>query len=362
MKAQLLGIHISLMVHAMAIMLVYAASQGMTPAVRTVALDFSLDAGGQVGEKGSAAGGGSGGDEAQLREKAPPPKDSAANRKIVPAIDPEDTRLSGVAEPPPLVSEERPPLLAEPPPVPKETPPVAQKPPPAHRMVKDGKRIAVNKTISPKIVRTKPVSWKNRLEPIPEKKTDTDPPVQAARVTPAPVQVNSPPEKKPKPVLPMPTPTAGSDSLSTVPDAVAVATADRFAASTDSGKGLSAARPEQDGSDSRGGLAGRGAENGESLSGDGGSAYLKSHFNFIRGHLREHLCYPSIARKRGWSGEVMVAFTIYPDGRADDVAIQKSCGISLLDKSAVKTVHNACPFPLPPMAARIVIPIVYQLN
>jgi protein TonB len=58
----------------------------------------------------------------------------------------------------------------------------------------------------------------------------------------------------------------------------------------------------------------------------------------------------------------MVAFTIYPDGRADNIAIQKSCGISLLDKSAMKTVHNACPFPLPPMAARIVIPIVYQLN
>ena len=58
----------------------------------------------------------------------------------------------------------------------------------------------------------------------------------------------------------------------------------------------------------------------------------------------------------------MVSFTIYPDGRADNIEIQKSCGISLLDKSALKTVYNACPFPNPPMAARIVIPIVYQLH
>ena len=98
MRTQLLGIHISLMVHGMAIMLVYAASQGMTPTVRTVALDFSLDAGGRVGEKGSAAGGGSGGDGAQLREKASPPEESAGNRKIAPAIYPEETRLSGVVD------------------------------------------------------------------------------------------------------------------------------------------------------------------------------------------------------------------------------------------------------------------------
>ncbi|WP_372682033.1 hypothetical protein, partial [Desulfosarcina sp.] len=124
MRTQLLGIHISLMVHGMAIMLVYAASQGMTPVIRTVALDFSLDSGGRVVGKGSAADGGSGGDEAQLREKAPPPKDSARDRKIAPPTNPENHRLPGVAEPPPLVSEERPPVLAEPTPVPEETPPV----------------------------------------------------------------------------------------------------------------------------------------------------------------------------------------------------------------------------------------------
>ncbi len=84
MRTQLLGIHISLMVHGMAVILLYGASQGMTPTVRTVALDFSLDSGGRMGENGSAAGGRSGGDEAQPKDEASPPEDSPGDRKIAP--------------------------------------------------------------------------------------------------------------------------------------------------------------------------------------------------------------------------------------------------------------------------------------
>jgi len=374
----------------MAAIFLYGISQGITPTTKTVVLDFSLDSGGRMGMDGSGRGGGSGGDEALPQDEVSPPKDSTDGRKIETPMNPENTRMSGVADPPPLVSEERPivleetapaaeaffkeyeasipaveeppPISAEPPPEPEETPPVAQKPSPAHRIFKDSKLIAVNKTISPKIVRPKPVPRKNTLEPVLENKTETDPPVQTAQKTPPPTLVDSRREKKPTSPSPKPKPAARFDSRSTFPDAGAIATADRSAESTNSGKGLPETYPEQNGSGSRGGLADRGAGNGDSLRGNGGSAYIKSHFNFIRGHLREHLCYPSIARKRGWSGEVMVAFTIYPDGRADDIEVQKSCGISLLDKSALKTVYNACPFPNPPMAARIVIPIVYQLN
>lgn len=389
MRTQLHGIYISLMVHGMAAIFLYGVSQGIATTTKTVVLDFSLDSGGRMGEEGLAAGGGSRGDEAQPQEEAPSSNDIPGDRKIAPPNSPGNTALSGVSDPQPLVAEEQPPVLEAmtpatetippvdeepvaavevppvltvPPPEPEETPPVAQKPSPAQRIFKERKLIAVNKTISPKIVRPKPVPRKNTLEPVPEKKTETDPPVQTAQKTPPPTLVDSQREKKPASPSPEPKPAASFDSLSTVPDAGAVATADGSAESTNSGKGLPEAYPEHNGSSSQGGLADRGAGNGESLRGDGGSAYLKSHFNFIRGHLKEHLCYPSIARKRGWSGEVMVAFTIYPDGRADNIAIQKSCGISLLDKSAIKTVHNACPFPFPPMAARIVIPIVYQLN
>ena len=165
MRTQLLGIYISLMVHGMAGILLYGVSHGITPTVRTLALDFSLDSGGRMGMDGSEKRGGPGGDEALPQAEAP--------------MNPENTRLSGVAEPPPLVSEEGPlvleetapaaeasipaveepqPISAELPPKPEKTPPVAQKPPPAHRIVQDSNLIAVNKTISPKIVRPKPVS------------------------------------------------------------------------------------------------------------------------------------------------------------------------------------------------------------
>jgi TonB family protein len=50
------------------------------------------------------------------------------------------------------------------------------------------------------------------------------------------------------------------------------------------------------------------------------------------------------------------------DGLVDNVEIKKSCGIPLLDKSALATVRNASPLPKPPMAIRISIPILYQLN
>lgn len=389
MRTQLHGIYISLIVHGMAAIFLYGVSQGITPTTKTVVLDFSLDSGGRMGEEGSATGDGTGGDGGQPQDEASPPKDSPGDRKIGPPMNPGKTPLTSVSGPPPLVAEERPPVLeamtptaetlprvdeksvavvevppvlTAPPPVRAETPPTDKRPSPTRRILKDSKLIAVNKTISPKIVRPKPVPRKNTLEPVLENKTETDPPVQTVQKTPPPTLVDSRREKKPTSPSPKPKPAASFDSLSTFPDAGAIATADRSAESTNSGKGLPEAYPEQNGSGSRGGLADRGAGNGDSLRGNGGSAYLKSHFNFIRGHLREHLCYPSIARKRGWSGEVMVAFTIYPDGRADNIEIQKSCGISLLDKSALKTVHNACPFPLPPMAARIVIPIVYQLN
>ena len=106
-----------------------------------------------------------------------------------------------------------------------------------------------------------------------------------------------------------------------------------------------------------------GGERYAGMAGDGaGSAYLSAQFGYIRDRLKENLCYPAIARQRGWSGMVMVAFTIHPDGLVDNLEIKQSCGFALLDKSALKTVRNACPFPKPPMEARIIIPVHYQLN
>ncbi len=391
MRTQLHGIYISLMVHGMAAILLFGVSQGITPTVKTVVLDFSLDSGGRMGEKGSATGVGSGGDEAQPQQEIPPPKDSPGERKIESPINPGNTPLSSVSDPSSLVTEEQPPVLkamppaaetlppvdeepvavvkapppvlTAPPAVRAETPPTDKRSPPARRRVPDDTPKAARKTPSPEPVQPKPVPRKKTVEPVPEKKAKPDPPIPAAQKTPPPTQVNSQPEKKLNSLLSMPKQAAGPESPDPFPGAGSVAAANPSAETVvNSARALSEGSSGHAGSGLLDGAAEKGSGNGETLRADEGSDYLGTHFNFIRGHLREHLCYPSIARKRGWSGEVMVSFTIYPDGRADDIAIRKSCGISLLDKSALKTVSNACPFPNPPMAARIVIPIVYQLN
>jgi periplasmic protein TonB len=59
---------------------------------------------------------------------------------------------------------------------------------------------------------------------------------------------------------------------------------------------------------------------------------------------------------------VIVSFLILPNGAASDIRIKKSCGIALLDGSAMQTIEKACPFPNPSAAERIVIPIAFQLE
>lgn len=93
-----------------------------------------------------------------------------------------------------------------------------------------------------------------------------------------------------------------------------------------------------------------------------GRNYVNIHFSYLRERIQKHLRYPTIARKRGWSGKVLVGFTILENGHVDDLEIKKSCGIKLLDHSAMETVRMACPFPKPPALARIVIPIMYKLD
>ena len=99
----------------------------------------------------------------------------------------------------------------------------------------------------------------------------------------------------------------------------------------------------------------------ESSTGRGG-AYLKANYAFIRDMLSRNLIYPKIARKMGWSGEVLVSFMLSTDGYVLDIKVEKSCGIALLDNSAIKTVQNACPFPASQTEVTIMIPILYQLN
>lgn len=90
--------------------------------------------------------------------------------------------------------------------------------------------------------------------------------------------------------------------------------------------------------------------------------YRQEHFQYIIAHIRKKLSYPVIARKKGWQGTVTVSFIVCEDGGVRDIRIVESSGISLLDKSAIKTVEEARPFPKPPTQAEIIVPIAFTLS
>jgi periplasmic protein TonB len=90
--------------------------------------------------------------------------------------------------------------------------------------------------------------------------------------------------------------------------------------------------------------------------------YMKANFSYIRDMINRKLVYPLMARQKGWEGKVKVSFIIAQDGFVRDIIITESSGAELLDKSAINAVKNASPFPRPPVAAQIIIPIKYKLR
>lgn len=90
--------------------------------------------------------------------------------------------------------------------------------------------------------------------------------------------------------------------------------------------------------------------------------YLKEHFAYIRDLIGKRLSYPAVARRMGWSGRVVVVFTVSEDGKALSVRIKESSGYQILDTCAMDTVRNTAPFPRPPVAAEIVVPVHFRLH
>lgn len=90
--------------------------------------------------------------------------------------------------------------------------------------------------------------------------------------------------------------------------------------------------------------------------------YIRANFSYILETVQSNINYPNIALKMGWAGKVVVTFTIYPDGRVEDIRVTESCGFRALDKSAIKTIERSAPFPKPPVRAEISIPISYKLE
>jgi len=90
--------------------------------------------------------------------------------------------------------------------------------------------------------------------------------------------------------------------------------------------------------------------------------YLREHFLYIKDRILKRIVYPNLARRMGWHGNVLTSFVIHVDGTVSDIKILKSSGFEVLDENAVMTIKDVSPFPRPPIAAKIMIPISYRLR
>jgi periplasmic protein TonB len=91
-------------------------------------------------------------------------------------------------------------------------------------------------------------------------------------------------------------------------------------------------------------------------------AYRRANFGAIRDSILANLHYPMLARRKGWSGKVEVAFMIKPDGQVSELRIQTSSGYSVLDEQALDAIRRSAPFTPPRIAALLVMPVTFQLN
>jgi len=90
--------------------------------------------------------------------------------------------------------------------------------------------------------------------------------------------------------------------------------------------------------------------------------YLKEHFTYIRDLIIKRLTYPSIARRMGWTGRVVLVFVVAEDGSVRSLRVKESSGYPALDNSAMETVKSVAPFPRPPVAAELVMPVQFNLQ
>lgn len=92
-------------------------------------------------------------------------------------------------------------------------------------------------------------------------------------------------------------------------------------------------------------------------------AYRQANFIAIRNSILGKLHYPLLARRRGWSGQVEISFTITPDGNIRDLRVLTSSGFSLLDDEVLTAIRQTAPFSPPPqVAANLIMPITFRLN
>lgn len=91
--------------------------------------------------------------------------------------------------------------------------------------------------------------------------------------------------------------------------------------------------------------------------------YLREKLSIISSIVQKHISYPLLARRMGWEGRVVVCFILHPDGRIENLHVEKSSGYEILDKNALDTVKRVANlFPAPPVEVLVKLPVNYKLE
>ncbi len=159
-------------------------------------------------------------------------------------------------------------------------------------------------------------------------------------------------------------------SPTTAPAATTVSAAAAPSSSTaiSTGKSGNEATTGGSGSAHGGGSGGSGSGRGQANAGNGAGnssdqlrkRYLAEQFEYIKNLIEKNIKYPARALRMGWSGKVVVSFTILENGRVSNMKIINSSGHDLLDENILETIKTVEPFPKPPVSASLKIPFNYR--
>jgi len=116
--------------------------------------------------------------------------------------------------------------------------------------------------------------------------------------------------------------------------------------------------PSTGGGGATSGLPGGGGASADQLK----NRYMKENFTYIKDLIQRSISYPARARKMGWTGKVVVSFTVHETGRVSNEVVVSSSGFELLDNNVISTIKAVSPFPRPPIKAELRVPIVYHLE
>lgn len=79
--------------------------------------------------------------------------------------------------------------------------------------------------------------------------------------------------------------------------------------------------------------------------------------------LARHFSYPLLARRRGWQGEVVLAFRLQSDGRIIDARVARSSGYGVLDRAALDALGKVGRIPQgAEYGLAMQLPVIYRLE